>query len=253
MRVELERDRRQSVPESESLSERVQYRDRDAPRAYTHTHQTHPAHTHTHKRVFPAVHLSHQSVKTAIHQLDIARQLDSSTATLDRPRQTSTDLDAPAHGVSLDRLDKARQGSTGKASTTGSTAPRRSLDSSTARQPGLKAARAARLAPKGCGAPLARAQSVAHWEQRSLGAALERLHHQAALARIPGELHAASPVRINIEGPGGAPRRNPPTPLSIVFLFRWPLATELGGGNATILERTYHICRAETPKRNTET
>ena len=66
--------------------------------------------------------------------------LDSSTARqlLDRPRQTSTKLDAPAHGVSLDRLDKARQGSTGKASTTGSTAPRRSLDSSTARQPGLK-------------------------------------------------------------------------------------------------------------------
>ena len=37
--------------------------------------------------------------------------LDSSTARqlLDRPRQTSTKLDAPAHGVSLDRLDKARQ------------------------------------------------------------------------------------------------------------------------------------------------
>ena len=68
-----------------------------------------------------------------------ARQLDSYSTDLDRPRQTSTKLDAPAHGVSLDRLDKARQGSTGKASTTGSTAPRRSLDSSTARQPGLKA------------------------------------------------------------------------------------------------------------------
>ena len=54
-----------------------------------------------------------------------ARQL------LDRPRQTSTKLDAPAHGVSLNRLDKARQGSTGKAST----APRQCLDgASTARQ-----------------------------------------------------------------------------------------------------------------------
>ena len=57
---------------------------------------------------------------------------------LDSPRQQ---LDAPPHGVSLDRLDRnstrtrqARQGSTGKASTTASTAARRSLDSSTARQ-----------------------------------------------------------------------------------------------------------------------
>ena len=39
-----------------------------------------------------------------------ARQLDSSTATRQTStRQTSTELDAPAHGVSLDRLDKARQ------------------------------------------------------------------------------------------------------------------------------------------------
>ena len=76
---------------------------------------------------------------------------------LDRPRQTSTDLDTesqkldsfstareldrPAHGVSLDGARQelessrqARQGSTGKASTTASTAARRSLDSSTARQ-----------------------------------------------------------------------------------------------------------------------
>ena len=37
-------------------------------------------------------------------QLDIARQLDSSTE-LDRPRQTSTDLDAQAHAVRLDGLD----------------------------------------------------------------------------------------------------------------------------------------------------
>ena len=74
-------------------------------------------------------------------QLDIARQLDSSTATrqLDRPRQL---LDAQAGiGVSLDKPRQARQeldrnstGSTGKAST----APRRSLDSLTAPpQPGL--------------------------------------------------------------------------------------------------------------------
>ena len=75
-----------------------------------------------------------------------ARQLDSSTD-LDRPRQTSTELDAQAHGVRLDRLDKNSTGSTGKASTaprqrldSASTAPRRSLDSSTARQPGLKSA-----------------------------------------------------------------------------------------------------------------
>jgi hypothetical protein len=68
----------------------------------------------------------------------------NSTA-LDSPRQQ---LDAPPHVVSLDgarqeldRLDKARQGSTGKASTTASTTARRSLDSSTARQPGLKASR----------------------------------------------------------------------------------------------------------------
>ena len=61
----------------------------------------------------------------------------NSTA-LDSPRQQ---LDAPPHVVSLDgarqeldRLDKARQGSTGKASTTASTTARRSLDSSTARQ-----------------------------------------------------------------------------------------------------------------------
>ena len=83
--------------------------------------------------------------------LVIARKLDSSAATrqLDRPRQL---LDAQAHGVSLDKPRQARQeldrnstGSTGKASTaprqrldSDSTEPRRSLDSSTARQPGLK-------------------------------------------------------------------------------------------------------------------
>jgi len=70
-----------------------------------------------------------------------ARQDDSSTATrqLDRPRQL---LDAPAHGVSLDSLDRnstgtrqARQGSTGKASTAPRQRPRQRLDgASTARQ-----------------------------------------------------------------------------------------------------------------------
>ena len=77
------------------------------------------------------------------------------------------------------------------------------------------------------------AQSVAHWEQRSLGAALERLHHQAALARIPGELHAASPVRINIEG--RATQKSSRTPLSIGFSLSI-MASREAGGNATILE-----------------
>ena len=56
-----------------------------------------------------------------------ARQLDSSTE-LDRPRQ----LDAPAHGVSLDRLDRLdRQGLDNRLDSA-STEPRQ-LDSSTAR------------------------------------------------------------------------------------------------------------------------
>ena len=67
----------------------------------------------------------------------------NSTASTENSTENSTasrQLDRPAHGVSLDRLDRTSTGSTGKASTTGSTAPRRSLDSSTARQPGLKCA-----------------------------------------------------------------------------------------------------------------
>jgi hypothetical protein len=96
-------------------------------------------------------------------ETDLDRPRQTSTD-LDRPRQTSTDLDrprqtstprTPAHAVSLDlprrdrqlldsysctrqlldRLDRQGLDST---STAASTAARRSLDSSTARQPGLK-------------------------------------------------------------------------------------------------------------------
>ena len=80
-----------------------------------------------------------------------ARQLDSyssarhcSTARqlLDRPRQTSTELDAQAHGVRLDRLDRnstvtrqARQARPRQRLDSASTAPRQCLDgASTARQ-----------------------------------------------------------------------------------------------------------------------
>ena len=63
------------------------------------------------------------------------RNVASYSTDLDRPRQTSTELDAQAHGVRLDRLDRQGLDST-------STAPRRSLDSSTARQPGLNASSA---------------------------------------------------------------------------------------------------------------
>jgi hypothetical protein len=67
----------------------------------------------------------------------------ASTEKLDGPRQQ---LDAPAHGVSLDRLlDRNSTGSTrldrqglDNGLDSGSTEPRQSLDSSTARQPGLK-------------------------------------------------------------------------------------------------------------------
>ena len=62
--------------------------------------------------------------------------IDSSTAT----RQTSTELDAQAHGVRLDRLDRnstvtrqARQARPRQRLDSASTVPRRSLDSSTAR------------------------------------------------------------------------------------------------------------------------
>ena len=91
-------------------------------------------------------------MQSYMHMRCQARQLDSyssarhcltaraSTARqlLDRPRQTSTDLDKTRRTGTWSQPRQARQGSTGKASTTGSTAPRRSLDSSTARQPGLK-------------------------------------------------------------------------------------------------------------------
>ena len=74
--------------------------------------------------------------------------LDSSTATrqtstdLDRPRQTSTELDAQAHGVRLDRLDRnstvtrqARQARPRQHLDSASTAHRQCLDgASTARQ-----------------------------------------------------------------------------------------------------------------------
>ena len=92
---------------------------------------------------------------SAARQLFISSTLlDSSTAT----RQTSTELDAQAHGVRLDRLDRnstvtrqARQARPRQRLDSTSTVPRRSLDSSTARQPGLKAerARAARMCALG--------------------------------------------------------------------------------------------------------
>ena len=69
-------------------------------------------------------------------QLDSSTQLDSYSTDLD-----TTDLDRTRRTGAWSQPRQARQGSTGKASTTGSTAPRRSLDSSTARQPGLNARR----------------------------------------------------------------------------------------------------------------
>ena len=70
--------------------------------------------------------------------------LDSSTARqlLDRPRQTSTELDAQAHGVRLNRLDRnltvtrqARQARPRQRLDSASTVPRQCLDgASTARQ-----------------------------------------------------------------------------------------------------------------------
>ena len=86
-----------------------------------------------------------------MHMRCQARQLDSyssarhcSTARqlLDRPRQTSTELDAQAHGVRLDRLDsnstvtrQARQARPRQRLDSASTAPRQCLDgASTARQ-----------------------------------------------------------------------------------------------------------------------
>ena len=59
--------------------------------------------------------------------VDSARQLDSYSS-----QQTSTDLDKTRRTGTWSQPRQAQQGSTGKASTTGSTAPRRSLDSSTA-------------------------------------------------------------------------------------------------------------------------
>ena len=63
-----------------------------------------------------------------------ARQLLDGTSTdLDRPRQTSTDLDAQAHGVRLDRLDRNSTGTRQELDRQGldsaSTAPRQRLDS----------------------------------------------------------------------------------------------------------------------------
>jgi hypothetical protein len=70
-----------------------------------------------------------------------AHNSTASTEKLDRNSTARQLLDAQAHGVSLDRLDRNSTGSTrldrqglDSPSTTGSTAPRRSLDSSTARQ-----------------------------------------------------------------------------------------------------------------------
>ena len=49
------------------------------------------------------------------------------------------------------------------------------------------------------------AQSVAYWEKRSLGGALERLHHQAALARVPAELLAGLPTLARARQPSAVP------------------------------------------------
>ena len=102
-------------------------------------------------------------MQSYMHMRCQARQLDSystarhcSTARqLDRTRQTSTDLDTPAHAVSLDLprrdrqlldsystatrqlLDRLDRQGLDRTSTAASTAARRSLDSSTARQPAL--------------------------------------------------------------------------------------------------------------------
>ena len=90
-------------------------------------------------------------MQSYMHMRCQARQLDSyssarhcSTARqlLDRPRQTSTELDAQAHGVRLDRLDRnstvtrqARQARPRQRLDSASTAPRQCLDgASTARQ-----------------------------------------------------------------------------------------------------------------------
>ena len=74
-----------------------------------------------------------------------ARQLDSYLTDLDRPRQHSTPSLMESGRVRLDRLDsnstvtrQARQARPRQRLDSASTVPRRSLDSSTARQPGLK-------------------------------------------------------------------------------------------------------------------
>ena len=74
-----------------------------------------------------------------------ARQLDSYLTDLDRPRQHSTPSLMESGRVRLDRLDRnstvtrqARQARPRQRLDSASTVPRRSLDSSTARQPGLK-------------------------------------------------------------------------------------------------------------------
>jgi hypothetical protein len=88
-------------------------------------------------------------MQSYMHMHCQARQLDSyssarhcSTARqlLDRPRQTSTELDAQAHGVRLDRLDsnstvtrQARQARPRQRLDSGASTEPRQLDSSTAR------------------------------------------------------------------------------------------------------------------------
>ena len=100
--------------------------------------------------VFPA-HYSYMHMRCQARQLDsysTARHC-STARQLDRTRQTSTDLDTPAHAVSLDLprrdrqlLDSYSTGSTGKALTGPRQRPRQRLDGAstartTARQPGL--------------------------------------------------------------------------------------------------------------------
>ena len=125
--------------------------------------------------------------------------LDSSTATrqLDRPRQL---LDAPAHGVSLDSLDRnstgtrqARQGSTGKASTAPRQRPRQRLDgASTARQLDSQGSnhstckgQSHRLRSAGCGPHSAR------WPVGRFGSRVSRCADYARQAASP----SAAPPR----------------------------------------------------------
>ena len=121
-----------------------------APRSSTHPHRATRARSEENDPKWRGTcSVSNQSIYAIMHYGAALepwpRQLDRK---LDRNSTGTRQLDAQAHGASLDKpRAQARQelstgarhraGSTGKAST----APRRSLDSSTARQPGLKAAR----------------------------------------------------------------------------------------------------------------